>query len=390
MRRTLLRYCSLALLSVILATLACGSRPSDQNNDSAGNSTPTPKPQDLDELKNFSAEDLLVELRARELASEYLILPAPILRRRADAKFYQPRLREPKLNPLLAAYKTEVLVQALKFKQQTVYGPDDRKEIFEVPDAQQRKLADSVVSLFKLDAVDPLPDGTNSEIDNTKFGSSYRLCSNEPFRDQPCTAFCSGFLVAPDIVATAGHCVNTPEKETPPLTEIKFVFGYRMIDKFNAQRVISNDEIYFGKEVIARVYTPTAEDWALVRLNKPVVGHDPLPVRRSSAVANNEDLYIIGYPCGLPAKFAAGAKVRDNSNPLFFVANLDTYAANSGSPVFNKRTHEVEGILVRGEKDFTPQDPEIEPDCQISLVCPTTGCRGQDSVRTTLFAHLIP
>lgn len=391
MRRTLLLYCSLALLSVILATLGCGRQSSDSGNNLAANSTPTPKPQDVEELKNFSAEDLLVELRARELKSEKLKIPGPILRDRDDQKRYQPRLREPKLNPALSAFSTGVLIQGVRFKQEAIYGRDDRKEIFNLPpEPKLREAADATVSLFKMDAIDPLPDGQNSEVDDTNFGSDYMLCSSEPFRNQPCSAYCSGVLVAPDIVATAGHCVATPEQGTPPVTEIKFVFGYRMIDQNNAQRVISNNEIYLGKEIVARIYTTTAEDWALIRLDRPVVGHYPVPVRRYSAVADNEDLYVIGYPRGLPAKFADGSNVRDNSNPLFFVANLDTFAGNSGSPVFNRKTHEVEGILVRGERDFVHQDPDIEPDCWISLVCPNTGCRGQDCVRITLFAHLIP
>jgi Trypsin-like peptidase domain len=376
-------------MSVILTTLGCGRHPSDAQNNRAGDSTPTPAAQNLDDMKNFTPEDLLIEIRARELEAGFK-LPDNILERRNDEKFHQPALKEPKRNPLLAAYPTETLIQALMYKQQTVYGVDDRKEIFDVPQPQFRKSADAVVSLFAMDRVDPLPGGLSSEIEDTHFGKDYMLCSKEPFRNQPCTAFCSGVLVAPDIVATAGHCVETPEKETPPVTEIKFVFGYRMLDKDNAQRIINNSEIYVGKEVVARIYTPTGQDWALVRLDRNVVGHDPVPVRRSSKVADKEDLYVIGYPCGLPAKFAGGAIVRDNSNPEFFVSNLDTYAGNSGSPVFNRKTHEVEGILVRGEKDFVRQKPQIEPNCWISLVCPTTDCRGQDCVRTTLFAHFIP
>jgi hypothetical protein len=83
-------------------------------------------------------------------------------------------------------------------------------------------------------------------------------------------------------------------------------------------------------------------------------------------------------------KVAAGAAVRDNTPSAFFVANLDTYGGNSGSPVFNSVTHEVEGILVRGEADFVQQG-----NCRVSLVCPSTGCRGEDVTRTTEFANLV-
>jgi V8-like Glu-specific endopeptidase len=36
----------------------------------------------------------------------------------------------------------------------------------------------------------------------------------------------------------------------------------------------------------------------------------------------------------------------------YFTANLDTYAGNSGSPVFNKNTGKVEGIIIQGAEDF--------------------------------------
>jgi hypothetical protein len=57
------------------------------------------------------------------------------------------------------------------------------------------------------------------------------------------------------------------------------------------------------------------------------------------------------------------------------VANLDTYGGNSGSPVFNHRTGEVEGILVRGENDYV-YDPG--QGCQVSNRCASDVCRGED------------
>ena len=94
---------------------------------------------------------------------------------------------------------------------------------------------------------------------------------------------------------------------------------------------------------------------------------------------------MIGHPSGLPTKFAGGAAVRNNQQNAFFVANLDTYGGNSGSPVFNSNTHAVEGILVRGETDFVQQG-----NCNVSLVCPSTGCRGEDCTRTTEFEQFVP
>jgi hypothetical protein len=83
-----------------------------------------------------------------------------------------------------------------------------------------------------------------------------------------------------------------------------------------------------------------------------VAGRRPLAVRSAGRVAKGQPLFVIGHPNGLPTKFADGAQVRGNAHKDFFVANLDTYGGNSGSPVFNAVSLEVEGILVRGENDF--------------------------------------
>ena len=88
---------------------------------------------------------------------------------------------------------------------------------------------------------------------------------------------------------------------------------------------------------------------------------------------------VIGHPIGLLKKMAGNASVRSNSNPDYFIANLDTFGGNSGSPVFNADTHEVEGILVRGDTDFLPRG-----NCIASMVCPVQGCRGEDCTRIEL------
>ena len=94
---------------------------------------------------------------------------------------------------------------------------------------------------------------------------------------------------------------------------------------------------------------------------------------------------MIGYPLGLPAKIAGGAVVRDNSARDFFLSNLDTYAGNSGSAVFNANTLTVEGVLVAGEDDFVDTGG-----CLRSNRCPDMACSGEIVTRSTQFVHLVP
>jgi V8-like Glu-specific endopeptidase len=87
---------------------------------------------------------------------------------------------------------------------------------------------------------------------------------------------------------------------------------------------------------------------------------------------------VIGYPSGLPAKLAGGAKVFGTASPFFFSANLDTFGGNSGSPVFNAGSNRVVGILVRGAADYRPQG-----NCNVVNVLANTSAK-EEATRISL------
>lgn len=318
---------------------------------------------EIQKLERISIQELLTELRTREVK----------LLAEATVPF------DVKSNDELQEFDSEVLSEALKKKQKAIYGVDDRLDIYQITDTSILSDADSVVSLFTATKVVDNGNGT-STLQTQNFGISRNLCLTESFRDQPVGAFCSGFLVAPDIIATAGHCVDTSN-----VTNTRFIFGFQMLDASTARSVISNTEIYQGIAIIGRQEVGDGADWALVRIDRPVLNHGIAKIRRVGNVPDVQAIHVIGHPVGLPTKVAGNAIVRDNSPGAFFVANLDTYGGNSGSPVFNSETHEVEGILVRGETDFV-----LNGACMVSLVCPNSGCGGEECTRTTEFSGLVP
>jgi len=122
-----------------------------------------------------------------------------------------------------------------------------------------------------------------------------------------------------------------------------------------------------------------------VQLDRKVLGRTPVTIRSAGKIPDGEPLFVIGHPCGLPQKFADGAVVRSNHPAAFFVANLDTYGGNSGSPVFSGKTYQLEGLLVRGQKDFVSTGH-----CNVSMVFPTTGAGGEDVTRSTEWAAKVP
>jgi len=255
-----------------------------------------------------------------------------------------------------------------------IYGNDDRKNYYEVDPAYQ-KLADAT-------AVQVLPQELIAEnghirLNTVPYGTSMALCQTEPFYSEPTIGHCSAFLVAPDVMITAGHCVSTPSS----CESARFVFGFRMTSvKVPNIWETSSSEIYSCAKILHSISTE-AEDFAVVQLDRPVTQHTPLLYRSTGGPQLGESLMVIGYPEGLPVKIAGGAHVRA-MNPNFLTANLDTYGGNSGSAVFSVDTGLVEGILVRGDNDFVTQNG-----CYVSNRCPDSGCHGED---VTLISKILP
>jgi V8-like Glu-specific endopeptidase len=66
----------------------------------------------------------------------------------------------------------------------------------------------------------------------------------------------------------------------------------------------------------------------------------------------DQPVYVLGHPAGLPLKYAPGSWVSDVEES-YFTTDLDIYSGNSGSPVFDSETHQVIGMVVRGDnRDF--------------------------------------
>jgi hypothetical protein len=181
------------------------------------------------------------------------------------------------------------------------------------------------------------------------------ICADEKFADDPSLSYaCTGFLVAPDILVTAGHCmVNAGESRHQTDTycqAFSWLFDYRAeTDGVTRVKNLDPDRLYACKEVVyaIREERPPFRDFAIVRLNRAV--KDRAPLKLSMDRLTLTDTYsMIGYPFGTPAKFSSGARLLLNDlKEQSFITNLDAFEGNSGSPVFNSRD-EVVGILVGG------------------------------------------
>ena len=278
-------------------------------------------------------------------------------------------------NNITHKYKVDTQVSS-----SVVYGVDGRFDLYEIADVNLKSLADSTVALIKKS--DLTTQSGMTTIRSKNYGSQMGLCSAEKFFEQDVAAFCSGFLVAPDIIITAGHCIKTESD----CVGTQFVFGYNVKTANLYPEQVAESEVYNCREIIKTTVESNGTDFAVIKLDRAVSNHRSLSIRQTGSVQVGEPLVVVGHPSGLRTKITTGGKVRTSAEDAsFFVANVDTYGGNSGSVVFNAETGLVEGILGRGEQDFTPKNG-----CYISKVCAEDTCRGEDITRISAVKSFIP
>lgn len=269
---------------------------------------------------------------------------------------------------ILASLAASTSVFATEKGIDVIYGEDNRKDVFESGDSAFVELSKSTAAMI---SGSNLKAGRAGEIQiSARTLESRGICGKERFSKQISAANCSGFLVAPNVLVTAGHCINSQAD----CNSYKWVFDFKVDSSEQGTVNVDASDVYSCKKIITRSLDQTSkDDYAVIELDRKT-DKRPLTFRKKGKITKGTDIVVIGHPTGLPTKIADGAKVRSLSGK-FFIANLDTYGGNSGSAVFNVKTSEVEGILVRGETDYV-YDSALG--CQVSNKCPADGCRGED------------
>ena len=203
------------------------------------------------------------------------------------------------------------------------------------------------------------------------FGSDERIAVPARYKDLPpkigllvnrrsrlvCTAFC----VAPDVVATAGHCLHRTHGERPPqLADYVFARNYDQERHFT--RIAGADQGAGGQHILSgsmdlsvRPPIDASKDWALLRLSRPacqrgVLAVAALPAEAIIAAAAAKHIFQISYhrdfmawrpaysqPCEVARSFSTAdwaTIARDFADPEQLVLHTcDTGGASSGSPL---------------------------------------------------------
>lgn len=253
-----------------------------------------------------------------------------------------------------------------------IYGTDGRQDLYEVLDPKIVQLARSTVAIIPSNFISEKNNET-AVIKTYRPSDTLKVCSNERFANQDAAADCTGYLVAPDIIVTAGHCIESAAE----CKSSRFVFDFALYGTNDIYYEVPREKIV---ECGKLLYTNNPDlakngpDLAVIRLSKPV-NRFPLQLEYQTTIRENDGVFILGHPLGLPLKYAGDAEVLKVESKSILRCDVDAYTGNSGSPVFNATSYRVEGMLISGEDDFV----EEKGKCSHSKICKRNdNCEGEE------------
>jgi len=262
-----------------------------------------------------------------------------------------------------------------------IYGDDNRFDMNEYPNQLVVDMAHATAAQIDFDNMTYDKERKGYTLGYSPLKHQRGFCKDTRFLEQNSVGECTGFLISPTIMVTAGHCMTVLDT----CSMYKWVFDYNQKNIIESEQFIPEDMVYSCKVIEYVLDRESKNDYAVVELDRPVIDRDYLQVRTSGTVLENTPLIVIGHPSGLPTKIADRAIVRDNSATNYLVANLDTFGGNSGSPVINEETGLVEGILVRGVTDYAYDRMR---GCYINNVCGENECKGEEVTKITSIRYL--
>jgi V8-like Glu-specific endopeptidase len=262
-----------------------------------------------------------------------------------------------------------------------LYGPsqfDSRIELLELnPDINwQYKLllnSESVAMVVEKEKLSQLAKELYLLDTSKTLGKSYGLCKDEAFYNQPIAGIGTAFIISENTMITANHVFERP------LANYIVIFGYKILVAKTGvtDYYFDKKDIYFPKSISKRNDELDIVEFTVDRnFERPILEWE----NSSKLAIQNSEIYMMGYPSGLPIKVALNAAIEDGDHPYYYYTSLDSFQGNSGSPVFNFYTNKVIGILVSGEIDY-----KFNGNCYYSPVCKIPYCKGEKVIRIERF-----
>lgn len=260
---------------------------------------------------------------------------------------------------MMSSFLALLSLKAVASIPKMLYGTDGRYEVDDFKVMPYRPYTDAVAGMVLRESLNDR--GNYFQYYKVRL-SDTGVDSSIPFSRQIVLPDCTGFLVAENVLVTAGHCIT----EQKDCRENLWVFDYTF--KNSKSGKIEKKNTVGCESILARSYSEEDPwiDFAVIKLDRHITDRPPLQFRTDGEVKRGDKVFMIGHPLGLPMKITIGAEVWQTEDSWAFSANLDAFGGNSGSPVLNQETGLVEGILVRGSEDFA-EDEEGNTSLNICL-----------------------
>ena len=184
----------------------------------------------------------------------------------------------------------------------------------------------------------------------------------------------TGFLVAPNLVLTAGHCIKSSGAEPPSSITFSAGINYDGTSFYEEPVAISDAEVIVMPTEWSDNYDPNY-DWALLKLSKPLGNTIGYLSCESIVDLENTDITIYGYPLDYHTEEGAQqvtsfGKIRWND--YYQVAHdADTENGQSGAPILklifteNSYYYQVVGIHTKGKDDLLDINSGVRMNAQI-------------------------
>lgn len=222
-------------------------------------------------------------------------------------------------------------------------------------------------------------------------------CDDLRFREELTPYSCSAFLISPQTVMTAGHCLDLPQANSKghfafsknvALTgksELRFHFSKGVAAKNNA--LVKKDDVYVGKTMLEGVFAYNL-DYAIIQLDRPVKGITPLEINKTFRPEKKIPTRVIGHPSGMRLMHDASGSIiltSQYSKPYTFTISNSVFAGNSGSPILDNRNGKVIGVLTASNQRDRTEYYVNDRQCVTSYVVKTTDSQSQGiGVRLTV------
>ncbi len=279
------------------------------------------------------------------------------------------------MNKLLIIFFLIALINIKSFG--AVYGVDDRELITD--SSPYAHYARAVLSQLREGALNK--QGKRFFLKTKSLNEHVgNLCEDTPFRETPTFSYCSAFMVSPELMVTAGHCIEDQQE----CEETTWAFA----DQMTSSKEIPSQDIVRCEKLVNRLKNSISKnDYALIKISRPISHRPHLNFRTSGVITEDAPLVVIGHPTGLPLISTDQGQIRENDSPFLFKLTSDTFGGNSGSPIINIDTGLVEGILTDGDLDYIL---DRERGCRTTFKCQEGSCRGENGVRITNIPELVP